>query len=113
MTKNLGPDLHCTEGRRERTLTFGCGTRVSVPQHVLARELAGESVLLNLDSGHYFGLDAVGTRMWALLVEHGEVEAAYRALLDEYDVEEEQLRKDLTDLVEDLVSQKLLRIDET
>jgi hypothetical protein len=32
--------------------------KLSVPQHTLFRELAGEAVLLNLASGTYFGLDA-------------------------------------------------------
>ena len=40
--------------------------RAIVPAHVLIRHLEGESVLLNLDSERYFGLDATGTRMWQL-----------------------------------------------
>jgi hypothetical protein len=40
--------------------------RAVVPAHVLIRRLDGESVLLNLKSERYFGLDATGTRMWEL-----------------------------------------------
>jgi len=40
--------------------------RAVVPAHVLIRHLDGESVLLNLESERYFGLDATGTRMWEL-----------------------------------------------
>ena len=36
---------------------------------LLAQELAGETVLLDLASENYFGLDAVGTRVWQLLNE--------------------------------------------
>ena len=42
-------------------------SRVVVPETVLFRELDGESVLLNLDTESYLGLDDVGTRMWMLL----------------------------------------------
>src|SRR5437762_10901062 len=37
--------------------------RVVVPQHVLVRFMDGESVLLNLETERYFGLDETGTRM--------------------------------------------------
>ena len=43
------------------------GRAVRVPDDVLMRELDGESVLVHLDSEACFGLDDVGTRMWALL----------------------------------------------
>jgi hypothetical protein len=41
--------------------------KLSVPQHTLFRELAGEAVLLNLASGTYFGLDETGTSFWQAL----------------------------------------------
>ena len=40
--------------------------RATVPGHVLVRHLDGESVLLNLDTEKYFGLDAMGSRMFVL-----------------------------------------------
>jgi hypothetical protein len=47
--------------------------RVTVPEGVLVRELEGESVMLNLNSEFYFGLDEVGTRMWAVLTNANEI----------------------------------------
>ena len=85
-------------------------TRVSVPAGVMFRDLDGEAVVLELDSGRYYGLNETGTRMWLLLLEHGEVEPALRALLDEYDVPEDRLRTDFLDFVEALVSQRLLLV---
>jgi len=85
-------------------------TRVTVPESVLFRDLDGESVLLETGSGRYYGLDEVGTRMWNLLAHHGEVEAAYRDLLEEYEVPSHQLRQDLLDFVELLVSRRLIEL---
>lgn len=85
--------------------------RVTVPESVLFRDLDGEAVLLETGSGRYYGLDAVGTRMWNLLREHGETEAVCRDLLLEYDVLEDRLREDLEKLVQDLSSRGLLRLD--
>ena len=80
-----------------------------IPEDVLFHELAGEAVLLNLESGKYFGLDEVGTRMWQLLAEHGQIEPVIQALMAEYDVEESKLRSDLLDLVNNLVEHGLMQ----
>jgi len=85
-------------------------TRVTVPPGVMFRDLDGEAVVLELESGRYFGLNETGTRMWLLLQEHGSVEAALRALLAEYDVAEERLREELLGFVETLSSQRLLLV---
>ncbi len=84
--------------------------RVTVPAHVMVREVQGESVLLNLNSERYFGLDEVGTRMWAALVASASVQAAYEVLLGEYDVEAEQLRQNLQELIAKLVENGLLEV---
>jgi hypothetical protein len=84
-------------------------TLITVPPGVLFRDLDGEAVLLELESGRYYGLNETGTRMWLLLQEHGSVETAFHTLLDEYDVAEERLRKELLGFVGTLTSQRLLQ----
>ena len=77
---------------------------------VLFRELGGEAVLLNLKTGEYFGLDEVGLRMWTRLTGCGRVEAAYRELREEYDVAEDELRRDLLALAERLAAHGLVDV---
>ncbi len=84
--------------------------KISVPQDVLFQDLAGESVLLNLQSEKYFGLDDVGTQMWQALTEAESIQAAYDMLLAEYDVEPEQLQQDLDNLIENLVEHGLVEV---
>ena len=55
--------------------------RVAIPPDVLFQELEGECVLLNLDTGRYYSLDDVGTRMRQLLAEHGNVATMAEQLL--------------------------------
>lgn len=81
---------------------------VRVNPNTLHRELQGEGVLLQLDSGEYFGLNEVGQRIWALLVENGDLSAVASRLVDEFDAEPEVLSRDLNELVDDLVSRRLL-----
>ena len=85
-------------------------TRVSVPNEVLFRQLGDEAVVLDLRSGRYYGLDEVGFRMWSLLQQHGEMWAAFQALLDEYDVTEQELLDDFFGFVAALESRKMLEI---
>ena len=88
-------------------------SKISVPEGVLFRDMEDEALLLNLETGNYYGLDGAGVRMWSLLTQQGQVELAYKTLLDQYDVSEELLLKDLLRLVDELASQGLVQVDET
>ncbi len=91
-------------------MTVAFNARVIVPDDVLMHELDGESVLLNLATDSYFGLDTVGTDMWRALTTGGTIEEAYELLLAEYEVEPDVLRRDLADLIEKLIESGLVRI---
>ena len=84
--------------------------RVMVPVHVLVRHLDGETVLLNLETEKYFGLDTTGTRMWELATHLPSVEAAYGKLSEEFEVEPEVLRKHFAELLGQLVENGLLQV---
>ncbi len=86
--------------------------RYRIPPDILFHELSGEAVLLNLDSGQYYSLDEIGTRMWVLITEYGQIEPVIAALLQEYDVTEQQLRADLDKLLSEFTVQGLLTRDE-
>ena len=75
---------------------------------VLSRELGGETVLLNLESGVYYGLDAIGTRAWNLLTAQHSLADVCSIMAEEYDVARETLHNDLTALVQDLCDRHLL-----
>jgi hypothetical protein len=85
-------------------------THLTIPEAVLFRELDGEAVLLEMRTGRYYGLNQVGTRMWQLLLQHGEVGPMRRALLDEYDVTGDRVGADLLGFVEVLASRGLIEI---
>jgi hypothetical protein len=87
-------------------------TLVTVPERVLFRDLAGEAVLLEIESGRYFGLNEIGTRIWHLLRPGRPLEAVYSSLLDEYEVPPDRLRKDLCEFIDMLAGKGLLSIHE-
>jgi Coenzyme PQQ synthesis protein D (PqqD) len=85
--------------------------QVKPSEDVVWRNLQGESVLLDLKSGVYFGLDAVGTRIWTLLQDNGDLRAVLRELLSEYEVSEETCSRDLLNLVSAMADKGLVRTE--
>lgn len=84
--------------------------KIARSEGVLSRVLDGEAVLLDTDGGAYFGLNAVGTRVWELIGAAGTTEAdLLTTLLAEFDVSREVLAKDLTDLLAGLQKRGLIK----
>ncbi|HYC35096.1 MAG TPA: PqqD family protein [Usitatibacter sp.] len=84
--------------------------KVTVPAHVMSRQVGEEYVMLDLAQGVYFGLDPVGARLWQLLCEGMSLERACAAMLGEYDVPRAQLESDVLRLAEELAAQGLIEI---
>lgn len=76
---------------------------------VVAREVGGEMVLLDLVSGTYFGLGAVGSRVWEQLSQ-GEASLAQLADLiqAEFDAPRERIEQDIAELLGQLVEKQLI-----
>lgn len=95
---------------RMQFMSISFSDRVKIPDDVLISKLQEESVILNLDSERYYGLDDVGTRILSVLTTSESIEAAYQTLRTEYDVDGQVLREDLLELVEKLVDQGIIKI---
>jgi len=83
---------------------------VTINPEIAYRELDGEVVILNLETGIYFGLDAVGARTWKLIEDHGALGAVHATLHSEYDVPPSVLERDLLELVDQLCAKGLTRV---
>lgn len=83
-----------------------------IPEEVLFQEVSGESVLLDLASESYFGLDPVGTRIWALLNEDKSAGQVLDALLEEYEVDPGTLETDLEELLDKMLTAGLIQASE-
>lgn len=82
---------------------------VAVSPSVVFRQMEDGAVLLDLESGVYFGLDEVGTRVWTLLAEHKTPDAVCAAMLAEFEVDPGVLAEDVRRLVGELQQNGLLR----
>ena len=96
--------------REEENMTAGDSPCLTPSPEVAFTDVEGETVLLNLQTERYYGLDEVGTRFWQLLTEHERVEAVVPLMLAEFDVDEATLRQDLTSLISELTEAGLLTV---
>ncbi len=85
--------------------------RVRIDDDVVFRDLQGETAILHLRTGVFFGLDPVGTRIWHLMGSHAALHEVLAALLEEYDVAEACCREDLLRFVRALRGNDLVRLE--
>ena len=83
---------------------------VTVSSDVVFRTLDGEAVLLRLDTGTYYGLEPVGTRIWELIIEHGSLRGVLDAMLREFDVDAARLESDVVRLAAELCANGLATV---
>jgi len=93
-----------------QTLSISDTSVVSAVKHQASCDLAGEVVILNLKDGVYYGLNTVGARIWTLLDQPRSVASLYAQLLDEYDIDPDVCRHQVTSLLSDLATHGLLEI---
>lgn len=84
--------------------------KIKLPKEVVWTKLGEEVAILNSETGTYFGLDPVGSRIWCLMADGCPIDEVVAKLLTEYEVDEERVRKDLRDLIAELEQRSLVKI---
>jgi hypothetical protein len=86
-------------------------TRVTIPQHVVFRAFVEETVVLNLESGRYHGLNPTAGRMLELLGELGDVDAVAQRMSEETGTPRTRVDDDLSTLCSSLVERGLIEAE--
>lgn len=87
------------------------GAEIRVPEHVVARELGGQTVVLNLRTGRYHGLNATGGAMLASLRERRCVDEAAGEVAARFEAPRARVLADLVTLCRELQQRGLIEID--
>jgi hypothetical protein len=82
--------------------------KVSIPREVMSRQVGDELVILDLASGTYFGLDAIGARIWQLMEAGKPLAEVCDVMTGEYDVTRGQMQQDLVNLLAELHARGLV-----
>lgn len=84
---------------------------VKASKDQISSDLAGETIILALNRGQYFGLDGVGARIWQLMAEPRPIDEIRDRLIREYDVPPERCQKDLLELLQEMESEGLIEVE--
>jgi Coenzyme PQQ synthesis protein D (PqqD) len=83
---------------------------VVVSQDQVSSDLAGESVILNLKNGTYYGLNELGSVIWEFIQQPKTVAAICDSILEDYEVDSETCTSSVQALLSDLVNAQLVEI---
>jgi len=85
-------------------------SRVVVSDEQVHTSLGDEAVILGLEDGVYYGLDAVGARVWSMLAAPREVSEIVAAVTTEFEVGRERCERDVLALLGELAERRLIRV---
>lgn len=83
---------------------------VATRNHVSA-DVGGERVILHPETGQYHGLSDVAYTIWERIQEPASVAEIHERLLEEYDVDADECRRDLVAFVDELVTAQLATVE--
>ena len=83
---------------------------IAAAKEQVSCDLAGEAAILDLKSGQYYGLNAIGARIWSLMQEPHSISEVLRTLLEEYDVDAAQCEEDVLALVQKMAASGLIEV---
>ena len=83
---------------------------VVVAKNQTSSNVGDETIVLNLKSGGYYGLNTVAVTVWNLIQEPKTVKEIRDAIIEEYEVESEECEQDLFVLLEELSVAGLIEV---
>ena len=84
---------------------------ITVENSVLFQAIGGEVVLLDIESGEYYGLNEVGSRIWTLIHEGRTASGILSTMLKEYDVSENVLATDIKQFLLELQAKRIIQLN--
>lgn len=85
-------------------------SRLSVPRRVIHRRFAAETVLLNVETGRYYGMDEIGARFFEVLGECSDIRSAVETLCKEFEVPPARIQEDMVSFCAELLSLGLIEL---
>jgi hypothetical protein len=81
-------------------------------EDVMFSEVDGESVIMHMQSGRYFGLNSVSTDIWNHLENKVSFSELIEFLMEEYEVNKEQCTNETRNIINALLKLKFLAIQD-
>ena len=85
-------------------------TIVTQTKELVSSDLDGETVLLSIETGKYYNMDPIGSRIWELIEEPLSVSKLCDILLSEFKVERKQCEKEVFAFLNRLAGDNLIQV---
>jgi len=77
-------------------------------EEIVASDIDGETVMMSIENGEYYGLDDIGSRIWELIEKPVKVSNLIDTLLERFDVDRGTCEKDVLKFLNDLNGDNIL-----
>lgn len=85
--------------------------RALIPPHVVSRSFSEETVLLNMQTGEYHGVDAIGARFLEVMAGQRDLAATQQVLATEYEQPPDRIAEDLVAFLEEMLARGLVTLE--
>lgn len=92
------------------TLAIEDSTILSRVAEIVAAEMDGETVMINIDTGKYYGIDPIGSKIWGYLAAPKTLAELVDALVAEYDVDRDHCKADVTEFLTYMSGEGLVKL---
>lgn len=89
---------------------LGLNSTIKRAGDLVSCDLDGETALMSVENGKYYGLDPIGSRIWVLLEQARPVADLCAQLLEEFEVEPAQCRQDVLAFLQELAEDNLIMV---
>lgn len=95
-------------------MSVGLNTRLNRNDELLHASVgAEECVMMSIEAGSYYGLNAVGSRIWELLESPKTVAQLCTQICEEFEVDERTCEDAVVKFVDDLIKNRIVHVVET
>ena len=75
---------------------------------IITNEIDDEILMMSIEDGKYYGLNAVGSEIWKMLDEPKSIEEIIPALMEIFDIDDETCRKESLDFIESMIKNNII-----
>ncbi len=81
---------------------FQQSTVIRATPSAVAADLNGEMIIMDVESGQYFGLEGIGADVWSIIERPTSIKVICDAIVAKYEVSREVCQADIFALIEEL-----------
>jgi len=91
--------------------TIQNSNRIILNQELLQSEIDGETIMMSIDNGKYYGLNTVASRIWEIIKDEPLFSELIEKLVEEYEIEQKQCEAETQEFLSKLIENKLIKIE--